>query len=79
VSALEGLANFLASFGALGVAALGIGWGLMERNERQKTQDKYDTLAKTLPGELLDIVRETNERIAEWTAAANAVLERRRV
>lgn len=78
MSTLKALADFLSAFGAFGVAALAIGWGLMERAERQKTQAKYDKLAEILPGELLGIVRETNKTIANWTSAANAVLERRR-
>jgi len=75
---VEQIVALLKSSGPFGVAALAIAWGYMERTERKATQDKYDKLAGTLPEELLTIVRHTNDKIAEWTAAANAVLERRR-
>lgn len=78
MSTVEAIAALLKATGPYGVAALGIVWGLLERRERKATQDKYDALATRLPQELLNIVRDTNERISEWTSAANAVLERRR-
>jgi hypothetical protein len=45
---LTGIAKLLQSYGPYGVAALAIGYGYLERSERQKLQEENKALQKNL-------------------------------
>jgi hypothetical protein len=70
------IAKLLASYGPWGVAALGIGYGILERKERQGTQNKFDRLAETLPRELTGLVTEVKTTLIKWESRAEDVLRR---
>jgi len=75
---MKEIALLLDTFGPYGVAALAIGYGILERRERQDIQKKFEQYAETLPKELLAIVREHHGAISRWTETARALLSERR-
>ncbi len=62
--------------GGWGIAVLAIIYGGIERRERIKVQTKLDGYADKLPETLTTLVSETRVAIANFTAAANAILNR---
>jgi len=74
---MKELADLLRDYGSIGVAALALGYGVLERKERQEIQRKFEGYAETLPKELLALLRETHEKLTTFTQAANAILARK--
>lgn len=70
------LTKLLSQYGPWAVAGLAIGYGYLERDERQKTQAKFDRLAETLPTELTGLVTEVKTTLIRWETRAEEVLRR---
>ena len=49
-------AELLTSTGPYGVASLALGWGWLERRERQRTQAKYEHALREQPRDIMALV-----------------------